>query len=180
MRAAARIEWNRLKYELRIFVNGRLHERQVEARTLLVELLREELGLTGTHVGCEGGACGACTVLLNGKAVKSCNLLALQADGASVTTVEGVATDAGPPSGAGAPGLHPIQEALWQRHAAPCGFCAPGLVLASKDLLDCVQEPTREMIRRALDGTVCACAGHQHAIEAVEDAAARSRASPED
>ena len=169
-----------MKYELRIFVNGRLYERQVEARTLLVEFLRDELGLTGTHVGCDGGACGACTVHLNGKAVKSCNLLALQADGASVTTVEGVASDAGPPGGAAAPGLHPLQEALWDRHAAPCGFCAPGLVLVAKDLLGGVQEPNRETIRRALDGTLCACTGYQHAIEAVEDAAARSRASPED
>jgi aerobic-type carbon monoxide dehydrogenase small subunit (CoxS/CutS family) len=169
-----------LKYELRIFVNGRLHERQVEARTLLVEFLRDELGLTGTHVGCDGGACGACTVHLNGKAVKSCNLLALQADGASVTTVEGMAPDAGSPSGSSATGLHPLQEALWERHAAPCGYCASGLALVAKDLLDGVGEPTREMIRRALDGTLCACAGYQHAIEAVEDAAARPRASSED
>lgn len=143
-------------------VNGVLHTRDVEPRTLLVYFLREHLGLTGTHVGCDTSSCGACTVLMNGKAVKSCTVLAVQAEGAEITTVEGLARDGE---------LHPIQQAFWDEHGLQCGFCTPGMMLAAVDLLQRNPNPTDEEIRHALEGNLCRCTGYQHIVNAVKAAA---------
>lgn len=143
-------------------VNGVSYTRDVEPRTLLVYFLREHLGLTGTHVGCDTSSCGACTVLLNGKAVKSCTVLAVQAEGAQITTVEGLARDGE---------LHPIQQAFWDEHGLQCGFCTPGMMLAALDLLQRKPNPTEEEIRHALEGNLCRCTGYQHIVNAVKAAA---------
>jgi carbon-monoxide dehydrogenase small subunit len=143
-------------------VNGVLYTRDVEPRTLLVYFLREHLGLTGTHVGCDTSSCGACTVLMNGKAVKSCTVLAVQAEGAQITTVEGLARDGE---------LHPIQQAFWDEHGLQCGFCTPGMMLAAVDLLQRNPNPTDEEIRHALEGNLCRCTGYQHIVNAVKAAA---------
>lgn len=143
-------------------VNGVSYTRDVEPRTLLVYFLREHLGLTGTHVGCDTSSCGACTVLMNGKAVKSCTVLAVQAEGAQITTVEGLARDGE---------LHPIQQAFWDEHGLQCGFCTPGMMLAAVDLLQRNPNPTDEEIRHALEGNLCRCTGYQHIINAVRSAA---------
>ncbi len=148
-------------------VNGVAYTRDVEPRTLLVYFLREHLGLTGTHVGCDTTTCGACTVLLNGKAVKSCTVLAVQAEGAHITTVEGLAKDGE---------LHPIQQAFWDEHGLQCGFCTPGMMLAAVDLLQRNPNPTDEEIRHALEGNLCRCTGYQHIVNAVK-AAARTMAA---
>ncbi len=143
-------------------VNGKQYEREVEPRRLLVHFLREDLGLTGTNVGCDTSQCGACTVLLNGLAVKSCTVLAVQAQGAAVTTVEGLATDGK---------LHPLQQAFWDNHGLQCGFCTPGMLLAAADLLHQHPEPTEEQIRHGLEGNLCRCTGYQNIVRAVESAA---------
>jgi len=143
-------------------VNGVSYTRDVEPRTLLVYFLREHLGLTGTHVGCDTSSCGACTVLMNGKAVKSCTVLAVQAEGAQITTVEGLARDGE---------LHPIQQAFWDEHGLQCGFCTPGMMLAAVDLLQRNPNPTDEEIRHALEGNLCRCTGYQHIVNAVKAAA---------
>jgi len=143
-------------------VNGVQYTREVEPRTLLVYFLREHLGLTGTHVGCDTSSCGACTVLLDGKAVKSCTVLAVQAEGAHITTVEGLAKDGE---------LHPIQQAFWDEHGLQCGFCTPGMMLAAVDLLQRNPNPTDEEIRHALEGNLCRCTGYQHIVNAVKAAA---------
>jgi carbon-monoxide dehydrogenase small subunit len=143
-------------------VNGEVRASDIEPRTLLVDFLRETCGLTGTHVGCETTLCGACTVLLDGKAVKSCTVLAAQADGSSVTTVEGLAKDGK---------LHPIQEGFWEKHGLQCGFCTPGMMLCAADLLARLPNPTREQIRHGLEGNLCRCTGYGHIVDAVEHAA---------
>lgn len=143
-------------------VNGVSYTRDVEPRTLLVYFLREHLGLTGTHVGCDTSSCGACTVLMNGKAVKSCTVLAVQAEGAQITTVEGLARDGE---------LHPIQQAFWDEHGLQCGFCTPGMMLAAVDLLQRNPNPTDDEIRHALEGNLCRCTGYQHIVNAVRTAA---------
>lgn len=143
-------------------VNGVSYTRDVEPRTLLVYFLREHLGLTGTHVGCDTSSCGACTVLMNGKAVKSCTVLAVQAEGAQITTVEGLARNGE---------LHPIQQAFWDEHGLQCGFCTPGMMLAAVDLLQRNPNPTDEEIRHALEGNLCRCTGYQHIVNAVKTAA---------
>ncbi len=143
-------------------VNGKQYEREVEPRRLLVHFLREDLGLTGTNVGCDTSQCGACTVLLNGLAVKSCTVLAVQAQGATVTTVEGLATEGK---------LHPLQQAFWDNHGLQCGFCTPGMLLAAADLLRQHPEPTEEQIRHGLEGNLCRCTGYQNIVRAVESAA---------
>jgi carbon-monoxide dehydrogenase small subunit len=145
-----------------VTVNGVRYSRDVEPRTLLVYFLREHLGLTGTHVGCDTSTCGACTVLLNGKAVKSCTVLAVQAEGAQITTVEGLAQG---------DRLHPIQQAFWDEHGLQCGFCTPGMMLAAVDLLQRNPNPTEEQIRHALEGNLCRCTGYQHIVNAVQAAA---------
>jgi len=143
-------------------VNGESHEAEVEPRTLLVYFLREQLGLKGTNVGCDTSSCGACTVLVDGESVKSCNQLAVQADGCEVTTIEGLA---------GGGGLHPVQQAFHEKHALQCGYCTPGFVMASVSLLAENQNPSEEEIRQALEGNLCRCTGYHNIVEAVQAAA---------
>jgi aerobic carbon-monoxide dehydrogenase small subunit len=143
-------------------VNGVRHETEVEPRLLLVHLLRDGLGLTGTHVGCDTTNCGACTVHLNGEAVKSCTVLAVQADGSEVTTIEGLAPDNG---------LHPLQEAFWENHGLQCGYCTPGMIMAAADLLERNPNPTEEEVRHGLEGNLCRCTGYHNIVKAVMAAA---------
>ena len=150
--------------EITVTVNGQTYSRDVEPRTLLVHLIREHLGLTGTHVGCETTTCGACTVLLDGDAVKSCNVLAVQADGMNVTTVEGLANGSE---------LHPIQEGFWEEHGLQCGYCTPGFLMATVQLLERNPDPSEEEIRHGLDGNLCRCTGYHNIVKAVKYAAAK-------
>ena len=143
-------------------VNGTAHEAEVEPRTLLVYFLREELGLKGTNVGCDTSSCGACTVLVDGESVKSCNQLAVQADGCEVTTIEGLASG---------DELHPVQQAFHEQHALQCGYCTPGFVMASVSLLAENPNPSEEEIRQALEGNLCRCTGYHNIVEAVQAAA---------
>ena len=147
-------------------VNDQRREDEVEPRMLLVHYLRDVAGLTGTHVGCETSLCGACTVLVDGNAVKSCTVLAVQADGAKVTTVEGLARDGQ---------LHPVQEGFWEEHGLQCGYCTPGMIMASVDLLSRSTDPSEAEIRHALEGNLCRCTGYQHIIKAVQYAATKMR-----
>ncbi|MGB3328955.1 MAG: (2Fe-2S)-binding protein [Thermomicrobiales bacterium] len=147
-------------------VNGQHRTASVEPRTLLVHMLREQLNLTGTHTGCETGQCGACTVLLDGEAVKSCMVLAVQAEGHEITTIEGVA-----PRGT----LHPIQQAFWEEYGLQCGYCTPGMILSSLSLLKDTPEPTEEEIRHAIEGNICRCTGYQSIVKSVQSAAERMK-----
>ncbi len=147
---------------IRLEVNGRAHEREVEPRLLLVHFLRDVLGLTGTNVGCETSLCGACTVWIDGAAVKSCTQLAVQADGSSITTIEGLKSDGK---------LHPVQEAFWEEHGLQCGFCTPGMIMASAALLERNPDPSEEEIREALKGNLCRCTGYHNIVRAVRRAA---------
>ena len=149
---------------VRLSINGRAYQRDVEPRTLLVHFIRELAGLTGTKVGCDTSQCGACTVLLDGVAVKSCTCLAAQADGSSVTTIEGL--------GGGDGELHPLQEAFWSKHGLQCGFCTPGMIMASHELLRTTPNPTDHQIRDGLEGNMCRCTGYQNIVRAVRAAAA--------
>jgi aerobic carbon-monoxide dehydrogenase small subunit len=144
-------------------INGKKYSDEVEPRLLLVHYLRDVVGLTGTHVGCETSLCGACTVELNGKAVKSCTMFAVQADGANIVTVEGLASDGK---------LERMQEAFWNEHGLQCGFCTPGMIMASRQILDRNPAPTDEEIRHGLEGNICRCTGYQHIVNAVRAAAA--------
>ncbi len=150
-----------------ITINGEHHVHDVEPRTLLVHLIRDVVGLTGTHVGCETSLCGACTVLLNGEAVKSCTMLAVQADGQEVTTIEGLATNGE---------LHPVQEGFWECHGLQCGFCTPGMIITAVQLLERNKRPTEAEIRKGIEGNLCRCTGYQHIIDAVQYAAKKMRA----
>jgi carbon-monoxide dehydrogenase small subunit len=150
------------KKTVSIKVNGVEHSHQVEPRLLLVHFLRDVLGLTGTHIGCETSICGACTVMLDNTAVKSCTVLAVQADGADVMTIEGLAQGEN---------LHPLQEAFWECHGLQCGFCTPGMILTAHQLLMRNPKPTESEIRHALDGNLCRCTGYQHIVDAVQLAA---------
>jgi carbon-monoxide dehydrogenase small subunit len=143
-------------------VNGERQERDVEVRRLLVHFLRDDLDLTGTHVGCDTGNCGACTVIVDGMAVKSCMMLAVQADGSSVQTIEGLAPD---------DELHPLQQAFSSFHALQCGYCTPGMLMSAKHLLDHNPEPTEGEIRRAIQGNICRCTGYVNIVEAISAAA---------
>ncbi len=143
-------------------VNGEPREVDVEPRRLLVQVLREDLGLTGTHVGCDTSQCGACTVHVDGKAIKSCTMLAVQADGSSVTTIEGMAAGEQ---------LHPLQQAFWDKHGLQCGFCTPGMIMAAADLLTRDKEPTEAEIRHAIEGNICRCTGYHNIVLAVAEAA---------
>jgi carbon-monoxide dehydrogenase small subunit len=147
---------------VRITVNGKAHEDAVEPRLLLVHYLRDKLGLTGTHVGCDTTNCGACTVHLNGESVKSCTVLAVQADGASVKTIEGMADG---------DELHPLQEAFWNKHGLQCGYCTPGMIMAAADLLQRNPNPTEEEVRHGLEGNLCRCTGYHNIVQAVLEAA---------
>ena len=139
-------------------VNGVRHEAEVESRTLLVDYLRDDLGLTGTKIGCDTSVCGSCTIHLDGHAVKSCTVLAVQADGCEVTTIEGLAEDGE---------LHPLQEAFWERHALQCGFCTPGMIMTGVDLLESNGDLTEAEIRRGLEGNICRCTGYHNIVKAV-------------
>ncbi len=150
-----------MKKKITININGVQRSAEVEPRLLLVHFLRENAGLTGTHIGCETSLCGACTVLMDGRAVKSCTVLAVQADGRSVTTVEGLATG---------DQLHPLQDGFWEEHGLQCGFCTPGMIMCSHDLLDRQPNPSDSDIREALNGNVCRCTGYQNIVAAVKNA----------
>ncbi len=154
---------------VRVTVNGQTREGRCETRKLLVDFLREDLGLTGTHVGCEHGLCGACTVLVNGEAARSCLMLAVQADGVELLTIEGLSTDGT---------LHPLQEAFHEHHGLQCGFCTPGMLLTALDLLETNPRPTEAEIRQGLSAVLCRCTGYQGIVKAVEAAAIRLRSSP--
>ena len=147
-------------------VNGRTYKNEVEPRTLLVHYLRDQLNLTGTHVGCDTSQCGACTVLMNGISVKSCTVLAAQADGAEITTIEGLAKGSQ---------LHPIQEGFWEKHGLQCGFCTPGMIMSAYDLLQNNPNPSEEEIRHGLEGNLCRCTGYHNIVKAVQYAAAKMR-----
>ncbi len=151
-----------------VTVNGEVYSQEVEPRMLLVHFLRDVVGLTGTHVGCETSICGACTVMLNGSAVKSCTLLAVQANGGEVTTIEGLAEDGQ---------LHPVQEGFWECHGLQCGFCTPGMIIASQQLLERNPNPTEEEIRHGIEGNLCRCTGYQHIVDAVNFAAEKMRSA---
>jgi aerobic carbon-monoxide dehydrogenase small subunit len=147
-------------------INGQTYAHEVEPRLLLIHYIRDVVGLTGPHIGCETSLCGACTVELNGKAIKSCTMFAVQADGARIVTIEGLAAADGT--------LHPMQEAFWNEHGAQCGFCTPGMIMTSKQILDRNPHPTEEEIRDGLAGNVCRCTGYQHIVNAVKAAAAQA------
>jgi carbon-monoxide dehydrogenase small subunit len=152
---------------VRLNVNGVEHRLDVEPRLLLVHALRDQLGLTGTHVGCDTSNCGACTIHMNGEAVKSCTILAVQADGAELTTIEGLGTE---------DNLHPMQEAFWNNHGLQCGYCTPGMIMASVALLTENPNPTEHEVRHALEGNLCRCTGYHNIVKSVLDAAGRSTA----
>ena len=145
-------------------VNGKVRTRSVEPRLLLVHFLREELLLTGTHVGCDTSQCGACTVLLDGRSAKSCTIFAVQADGSTITTIEGLA-----PSG----GLHPVQEGFWEEHGLQCGYCTPGMIMSAVSLLKENPSPTERQIREGISGNFCRCTGYQHIVNAIQYAVRR-------
>jgi carbon-monoxide dehydrogenase small subunit len=148
--------------QISMTVNGKVHRAQVEPRLLLVHFLREQLLLTGTHVGCDTSQCGACTVLIDGRSVKSCTVLAVQSDGCSVTTIEGLAAGGR---------LHPLQEAFWEEHGLQCGYCTPGVIMSAVDLLARNPHPTEREIREGIAGNFCRCTGYQHIVNAIEHAA---------
>ena len=152
-----------MKIPVKITINGRVHEREVEGRLLLVHFIRDLARLTGTKVGCDTSQCGACTVMLDGVAIKSCTALAAQADGSSITTIEGLGTDGQ---------LHPLQEAFWNKHGLQCGFCTPGMIMASDELLRNNPNPNAQEIRHGLEGNFCRCTGYTNIVKAVEEAAA--------
>jgi carbon-monoxide dehydrogenase small subunit len=158
-----------VKQQVTITVNGTTHTNEVEPRLLLVHYLRDVLDLTGTHVGCDTSQCGACTIEMNGNAVKSCTVLAVQADGAEITTIEGLAKDGE---------LHPIQEGFWEMHGLQCGFCTPGMIMTSVNLLKNNPHPTEAEIRHGLEGNLCRCTGYQNIVKAIQYAADKMSAEP--
>jgi carbon-monoxide dehydrogenase small subunit len=143
-------------------INGTSHAHEVEPRMLLVHYIREVVGLTGTHIGCDTSQCGACTIVLNGQAVKSCNLFAVQADGAQIMTIEGLAKNGQ---------LHPIQEGFWEKHGLQCGYCTPGMIMAAYQLLQRYPTPTEAQIRHQLEGNLCRCTGYHNIVKAIQYAA---------
>jgi carbon-monoxide dehydrogenase small subunit len=155
-----------MKKPINITVNGVPHSAEVEPRVLLVHYLRDVLGLTGTHVGCETSICGACTVIVDGQSAKSCTMFAVQADGGNVTTIEGMAANGD---------LHAVQEGFWEQHGLQCGYCTPGMIMAAAQILDRNPDPTDAEIRHGLEGNLCRCTGYQHIVEAVALAAERLR-----
>lgn len=155
-------------YKIQLKVNGREQTHAVEPRLLLVHYLRDVVGLTGTHIGCETSICGTCTVLVDGKAVKSCTLLAAQADGAEIITIEGLAKNGT---------LHPVQEGFWEEHGLQCGFCTPGMILAGAALLEASPNPSEQEIRHAIAGNLCRCTGYQHIVNSIQSAAKKMKRS---
>jgi carbon-monoxide dehydrogenase small subunit len=156
------------KHQIKVTVNGEEVAREVDARTLLVHFIREDLDLTGTHIGCDTTSCGACTVLLDGRAVKSCTVFAVQADGAEVETIEALAADGN---------LHPLQEGFWEKHGLQCGYCTPGMIMSAKHLLDKNPNPSEEEIRWGISGNLCRCTGYNKIVEAIEFAADKQAAA---
>lgn len=150
-----------------ITINGKTYQNDVEPRLLLVHYIRDVLGLTGTHIGCDTSQCGACTVLINGESVKSCTIFAVQADGTSITTIEGLAKDGQ---------LHPVQEGFWEEHGLQCGFCTPGMILSAVQLLERNPNPSEAEIRHALEGNLCRCTGYHNIVKAVQYAAKKQQA----
>jgi carbon-monoxide dehydrogenase small subunit len=157
-----------MKQPVTLTINGAAHTVEVEPRALLVHVLRDELNLTGTHIGCDTSQCGACTVLIDDQAVKSCTVLAVQADGSAITTIEGLGTP---------DRLHPLQAAFWEKHGLQCGFCTPGMIITAVDLLQSNPNPSEEQIRHALEGNLCRCTGYQNIVEAIQSAATALRAA---
>ena len=155
-------------HRIRVTINGKQYEHEVEPRLLLVHYIREKARLTGTHVGCDTGNCGACTVLLHGQPIKSCLMLAVQADGAEITTIEGMARNGA---------LHPVQEAFLEKFGFQCGYCTPGMILSAAALLEQLPNPTEEEIREALEGNLCMCTGYQQIIDSILHAAEKLRAA---
>ncbi len=155
-----------MKHRISISINGTSHHEEVEPRLLLTHFIRDLAGLTGTHVGCETSICGACTVLVDGVAVKSCTMFAAQADGAEIVTIEGMAKDGQ---------LHPLQESFWEKHGLQCGYCTPGMIMCSHQLLATNSTPSEQEIRAGLDGNLCRCTGYQNIVRAVADAAEKMR-----
>ena len=155
-----------MKLPAKMTINGQSYSHEVEPRLLLVHYIRETVGLTGTHVGCDTSQCGACTVLVDGAAAKSCTMLAVQADGASITTIEGLASDGA---------LHPLQQAFWDQHGLQCGFCTPGMILSAADLLSRNPSPSDQQIRHAIEGNYCRCTGYQNIVAAIRQAATDMR-----
>jgi aerobic carbon-monoxide dehydrogenase small subunit len=154
-----------MKRAINVNVNGVGRRHEVEPRLLLVHYLRDVLNLTGTHIGCETSLCGACTVMVDGQAVKSCTMFAVQANGADITTIEGLAKNGE---------LHPVQEGFWEKHGLQCGFCTPGMIMAAAQLLERNSDPSQQEIRHGLEGNLCRCTGYQHIVEAVEYAAKKT------
>ncbi len=154
-------------HKVSLTVNGQAHSAEVEARILLVHFIREQLNLTGTHVGCDTSSCGACTVIVDGKAIKSCTMFAVQAEGTNVETIEGVATNGV---------LHPLQEGFWERHGLQCGFCTPGMIMSAKALLAKNPNPTEDEIRWGISGNLCRCTGYVKIVEAIQYAAEKLNA----
>ena len=150
-----------MAHNITMIVNGQKCSGSVEARTLLVDFLRDHLGLTGTNIGCDTSQCGACTIIMNGNAVKSCTALAVQAEGSEITTIEGLATNGE---------LHPLQQAFWDEHGLQCGYCTPGMIMAGVGLLDQNSEPSESEIRHCLEGNICRCTGYQNIVKAVQSA----------
>ncbi len=148
-----------MKVPVKMTINGQSYTHEVEARLLLVHYIREQVGLTGTHVGCDTSQCGACTISMNGQAVKSCTLFAVQADGATITTIEGLAKNGD---------LHPIQMGFWEKHGLQCGFCTPGMIMAAQQLLERYPTPTEEQIRHQLEGNLCRCTGYHNIVKAIQ------------
>jgi aerobic carbon-monoxide dehydrogenase small subunit len=151
-----------VKLPVKMTINGQTYSHEVEPRLLLVHYIRENVGLTGTHVGCDTSQCGACTILMNGQAVKSCTLFAVQVDGATIMTIEGVAKDGE---------LHPIQQGFWEKHGLQCGFCTPGMIIAAYQMLERYPNPTEEQIRHQLEGNLCRCTGYHNIVKAIQWAA---------
>ena len=154
-----------MKHKISLRVNGTNHESEIEARTLLVHYLRENLGLTGTHIGCDTSQCGACTVHLNGQPVKSCTIFAVQVDGSEVTTIEGLSSG---------DGMHPLQAAFWEQHGLQCGYCTPGMIMAAASLLNENPDPSEAEIRHNLEGNICRCTGYHNIVKAVRAAAGQN------
>ena len=157
-----------MKLPVKMTINGQTTSAEVEPRLLLVHYIRETVGLTGTHVGCDTSQCGACTITMNGQAVKSCTLFAVQANGANIMTIEGLAKDGE---------LHPIQQGFWEKHGLQCGFCTPGMILAAWQILDRTPNPTEEQIRHQLEGNLCRCTGYHNIVKAIQWAAENQTAA---
>lgn len=159
------------KHTITVNVNGQAHTQEVDSRLLLVHLLRENLSLTGTHIGCDTTSCGACTIALNGRTVKSCTVFAVQANGATVETIEGVAQGGQ---------LHPLQEGFWEKHGLQCGYCTPGMIMSAKYLLSKNPDPSEAEIREAISGNLCRCTGYNKIVEAIQYAAAKLNESAQE